>query len=271
MVDAAVSTGDNAGHFTPYDNNTVAAVGGEIVVTYVDSASGAYNYLRNSYDLTADLAVGTFYLMGFKAKVNAGSFTVRLNDGGAIVIDRAVTATELTQLWFNMIAKNASTGLLNPKDMGAGEVISLDDWVLYALTNTYATYKAKAICTVGAALTIAERGTMAGVVLNANLPAGQTTHFLAALLTLGNSNSSSSVQGVYFKNGVPTYALAATAVTYVAGATLQLQQVDATTYRVLYNNVQVGADFTINDATINANIYAGYLGAYGGNGADSFS
>ena len=63
----------------------------------------------------------------------------------------------------------------------------------------------------------------------------------------------------------------ASAVTYVAGAAVELRKTAATTYQMWYNGAQVGADQTISDASIISNTRHGLLSAYNGNQCSFFS
>lgn len=272
QVDAAVSTCDNAGNWVKYGNNTMVSSGGSLVCTYVDTTNGAYDYLKDSSDLAANLTVGGFYDLRLKAKVNTGEATIRIHDGAGATVDRTVSSTNLVQHYWNFCAKHASNGMVLLFGLGTGEVISIDDFVLYPLSNTIITRRAKAgNLIVGAAINIAERGTMGGVLINVDKSADQNpNNYLVAILTRGNSDGASTVQLLKFANGSPSTVLASTIVSYVAGAVLQIEQSNSTTYRVSYNSSQVGIDQTVSDDAINANIYAGILGMYGGNSLDRF-
>lgn len=271
MVDAAVSTCDNIGNWVKGGNNTLVSSGGELVFTFVDNGTGGTATLRDIRDLTSDLVLGALYELQAKVKVNAGSVSLRLLDGVSATTDRTVTATSLINHIYTFVARSATAALFVLFNMGAGEVANMDDWLMYRLTNAMITRKAQPLCTVGAALTIAERGTQMGVVINANVSADQNpTSYLAVMLMRGNSDSGSIVSVAQYSNGIFSFPLGYTVVTYVAGAILQIQQLTATTYRVTYNNVQVGSDLTISDANINSNIYAGLLGLYGGNSVNRF-
>mgnify|MGYP003317528796 FL=1 len=60
LVDANASTfvGTSTYGWVKYGNNTIANTSNQLVITYVDNVQGAYNYLKDSTDLTTNLTVG---------------------------------------------------------------------------------------------------------------------------------------------------------------------------------------------------------------------
>ncbi len=116
--------------------NTIANVANELQITYVDSSSGAYNNLRDSADLSSDLTIGQLYQYSFDAYINTGSadVVVDLTSG----TDPTVTVTNTTKQSFVLyfIASHATNDQIRlGGGFGAGEIITLDNLVLKAVTS----------------------------------------------------------------------------------------------------------------------------------------
>ena len=116
--------------------NTIANVANELQITYVDSSSGAYNNLRDSADLSSDLTIGQLYQYSFDAYINTGSadVVVDLISG----TDPTVTVTNTTKQSFVLyfITSHATNDQIRlGGGFGAGEIITLDNLVLKAVTS----------------------------------------------------------------------------------------------------------------------------------------
>jgi len=126
------------GGWTAYGSNTIATLAGEngIEVTYSDDILGAYVYLRDSADLSADLVKGESYIITFKAKVNSGSVDYRLNYGSTVTM-ATVTATSWTDIAYSFVATHATPTniLMLFNNMGAGEIAYVKDIVLKEATT----------------------------------------------------------------------------------------------------------------------------------------
>lgn len=124
-----------------YGSNTIANDANQLKVTYDDNASGAYNYLRDSYDLSADLTLEKLYKLTFDAKVGAGdSVNVNIMQDGDSDIRSAlsvtVTETNMTGKTIYLTANKIQTHYLNMQaTMKAGEDIWLDNLVLKEVTH----------------------------------------------------------------------------------------------------------------------------------------
>jgi len=76
---------------------------------------------------------------------------------------------------------------------------------------------------------------------------------------------------VKYVNGVFSSVLAATSITYAAGAPIEVRHTTANTFKLYYNNAQVGIDQTISDAEIINNTRHGIFSTGGtGAGCDAF-
>jgi len=111
------------GGWEVYSNNTVENDSGAIKITYVDSASGAYLYLRNAKDLSSDLTVGKLYKIKFDAKVNTGSVTFEVvTASGSNGPTWVVTNTDFSTIEGYFKAGHTTNCYLRAKSMGAGEI-----------------------------------------------------------------------------------------------------------------------------------------------------
>jgi hypothetical protein len=110
-----------------YGNNTAVNDSNTLKITYVDNADGAYNYLRNSYDLSSDLTVGDVYLVQLDAKVNTGSVDIEASTGGATFNAKSITNTEFETFSFPFKAAHATNAFMRSANMGSGEIIWLDN------------------------------------------------------------------------------------------------------------------------------------------------
>ncbi|KKM89556.1 hypothetical protein LCGC14_1247420 [marine sediment metagenome] len=116
--------------------NTIANVANELQITYVDSSSGAYNNLRDSADLSSDLTIGQLYQYSFDAYINTGSADVVVDL--TLGTDPTVTVTNTTKQSFVLyfIASHATNDQIRlGGGFGAGEIITLDNLVLKAVTS----------------------------------------------------------------------------------------------------------------------------------------
>uniref|UniRef100_A0A6M3KHL3 Uncharacterized protein n=1 Tax=viral metagenome TaxID=1070528 RepID=A0A6M3KHL3_9ZZZZ len=113
------------GGWVKYGNNTVTNDAGEIKITYVDSASGAYLDLKDSKDLSADLVVGGIYCLDGTARVNEGSVNTAIYNGSQNV--GTTTVTSLTPVRFRIfsIEKSLYGSQIILAGMGGTEIIWL--------------------------------------------------------------------------------------------------------------------------------------------------
>ena len=117
-------------------NNTIANVANALQITWVDNAQGATLQLNNAADLSADLGVGTFYVVTVKTKVNTGAVTVEIREADETVITTSsVVETGFTTHTLVFRATNTTTNELTMAGMGTGEIGYLDDLSIKAITN----------------------------------------------------------------------------------------------------------------------------------------
>lgn len=226
--------------------NLIANVANALQITYVDNGFGAYCYLRDSYDLNANLTVGIWYRLIVDAKVNAASSVqVTVDNGGGAAISQTVTATEFATLYFIFRAASATAAIIQGGGMGAGEILTLDNLGLKSLTlselhsNLGAMSTPNVICET-AITHIA--GTQSGFVLRLNSAAAPTDAIYV------HDNGAGSIVCEKLVSSVWT-PVSTTAFSYVANARF-IVDCNSTSYRVYYNNALIYAG-VIAEATIN--------------------
>ena len=134
LVDANASTfvGTSTYGWVKYGNNTIANTSNQLVVTYVDNSQGAYNYLKDSTDLTTNLTVGKKYKVQIDAKYAGGSAGAYLQVyDGANYIDASVLTTSLTTYYIEFTAQHATNVLVKVRDLSESNVITLDNFYVY--------------------------------------------------------------------------------------------------------------------------------------------
>jgi hypothetical protein len=134
LVDANASTfvGTSTYGWVKYGNNTIANTSNQLVITYVDNVEGAYNYLKNSTDLTTDLTVGKKYKIKIDAKYAGGSAGVKLKiHDGASNTEFGTLTTSLTTYEVEFTAQSATGAYIKLGDMSASNVVTLDNFYVY--------------------------------------------------------------------------------------------------------------------------------------------
>ena len=118
--------------WTVYGTNTIANDANSLKVTYVDNTQGAYAYLSDAHDLSADLVVGDRYKLQVDAKKNAGgdAFNIIITGGGLSAQAQAVTGTTFDTYTFYFTATHATNIAVRFGDMSAGEIGWVDNLVL---------------------------------------------------------------------------------------------------------------------------------------------
>ena len=131
LVDAAASVFTSGTYSWVADvSNTIANVSNTLAITYVNNASGAYNYLRNAADLTTDLTVGKKYRLTVDAKYAGGSSgsRLKLNDGANNFYSANLT-TSLVNYTFEFTARTTAVAPYIQLDaMTASNVVTIDNW-----------------------------------------------------------------------------------------------------------------------------------------------
>jgi hypothetical protein len=115
--------------WTPYGTNTVTNVSNQLVITFGDSMGGAYWYLRNTNDLTADLIVGKSYRFSVDAKyTGTGSPYLHLNTVDGVIADYSeVLTSTMTRHHIDFIATTGVTNWVRTAGMSAGVTVVLDN------------------------------------------------------------------------------------------------------------------------------------------------
>jgi len=132
LVDAAASVFTSGTYSWVKDgSNTIANVSNTLAITYVNSATGAYNYLKDSSDLTTDLTVGKKYRLTVDAKYTGGSSGARLklNDGVSNSYSANLTTSLVNYtMEFTAQTPTGAAGYLQLDGMSASNVVTIDNW-----------------------------------------------------------------------------------------------------------------------------------------------
>lgn len=261
LWDANASTfeGESTYAWTAYNNNTIANINNTLVVTYVDNASGAKVSLLDSADLSANMVINTFYRIGFKQKINAGTHGVLLRHATTIYSSLgALNNTDyVARVADFRCGENTTYPELQLSLMEAGEVVTLDDLSLQAITsdNLYAVYNTElsSNVVVKAGITVAN-GRLSGVAccLNAS---SNPTYGIVAYIDNQQLIMSKFINGVYTQ-------LIRTTITYSAGSDLEIRK-NGTSVMAYYNGSQIGTTQTVSDVTVVDNKYCGLFGTAG--------
>jgi len=142
LFDADASTFEGSGthSWTAYGSNNIANTSNQLVITYVDNASGAFLYLRDSNTLSSDLAIGKKYRLSVDAKYAGGSagVTLGINDGTNNFASVALT-TSMTRISIEWTSLTTTSNFLRLLGMGASNVVTLDNFELVPI-GTVAEY-----------------------------------------------------------------------------------------------------------------------------------
>jgi hypothetical protein len=121
--------------WTAYGTNTMINDSGELKVTYVDNGQGAYVYLNDANDLSADPTVGTWYQWAFETRVSAaGSYNLRCSDGNGNIATDAITNTSLAGNVITFRCESATNCLARMSNLSAGESAWIDNETFKPLT-----------------------------------------------------------------------------------------------------------------------------------------
>jgi len=249
--------------WTAYGSNTIANVGNELQITYVDNGFGAYVLLRNLSDLSADLSAGTWYQFDCDSYINTGSYQLSLSQhAGTNTLSSSITQTSSGAVIMTYRALTAALDAVRFNNLGAGQIVYMDNLALKPLTlNTLfsAISESTADVIVTANLTMTA-GTQLGLSLNIN-DVDSPTDLVICYIDGTNCKLEKLVGGTW------TEVLSA-AIVYGAGYELRVDK-SGSDYRVYYNKLLVGVD-TIADAGIVSNLNHGLFSTYSANSVDSF-
>lgn len=233
---------------TSWTKGTGWSIGGG-VATGASASGNIYQDLR--------MIVGRWYAQGFTiVTVTAGGLS---GHDGTAAINPAASTTG-AKLW-TLRARNTTSYIA---DRVAPFIGTIDDATLKQLTlNTLFAARDVLTSDVTAQVTAAVlAGTQAGVVVNLDSAATPANFVLA------------------YHDGVKAYLVKCVAGTYTEvvsgtityGATKAIKVIKlGTTYKLLYDAIQIGADKTISDAGIVSNTLHGLFSTYSGNTLEDFS
>ena len=133
LVDAAASVFTSGTYgWVKYGNNGLTNTSNQLVITYSDHANGAYNYLKDSTDLTTNLTVGKKYKVKIDAKYAGGSAGAYLQVyDGANSISTSVLTTTLTTYYIEFTAQHATNVFVRLNGLGSSNVVTLDNFYVY--------------------------------------------------------------------------------------------------------------------------------------------
>ncbi len=136
LYDAAASV-FTAGTYawTAYGTNTIANDTNSLRTTYVDNVNGAFEYLKDADDLSADLTVGKLYKFVLDAKVGAGDDVNIQIVSSVEILTSNVTETAFTSKVMYFTADATTTMYIKSTGLGAGEIIWFDNLVLKEVTD----------------------------------------------------------------------------------------------------------------------------------------
>jgi hypothetical protein len=162
-------------------------------------------------------------------------------------------STSINALVFNV---NGSGGQAGRFDDFSVKPITLASMFSARPYSTHVTVKAMATIVAG---------TRAGVVCNLDSASAPGSFVIASVDSAGTARLTKCVAGTYTE-------LISTAVTYVAGAFVEIRRLaGTTTYRLFYAGSQVGTDQTIADSQIVSNVLCGMFNTFSGNSLTGFS
>ncbi len=149
IVDSGITAGTTKDGWVDFDTGdtqvTVDSNLNAIKYTYLDSTSGMYAYLRDSFILTKDLVVGNVYKISYKVKVSDSSFNVNFKVQGASITGSpqggATNSTEFVEQSFNILAVNTTGhyifGLLTGTVVSGQSTVWLKDFKVEPINDKH--------------------------------------------------------------------------------------------------------------------------------------
>jgi len=112
-----------------HGGNTIGNDANTLLITYVDDDAGAYLSLADAEDLNTDLTVNTRYHYCAQVKVGAGdSVDLEIAKADETELDtRTITSTEWVWVDLYFLCSNVATDKVQCDNMGAGEVLYIDN------------------------------------------------------------------------------------------------------------------------------------------------
>lgn len=227
------------------ERSTEQVHGGTYSRKIITDAAGKGLYSGVSEAITA----GRFYKESGYLYVSSGAATLNAPFYGTFLSIGSHNAASWKQITATGRASGTPNNYFATASTGGGAAWYIDDVTIKQLTNlmalirsSFSLAKAKATFTIA----IGENG---GVVLCADTNLNPTSYvvgYVQRLVSGTNFITEKFVAGTFT-------VVASTAITYSAGAPVELRHISANTFQTWYNNVQVGTDITISDAQIISN------------------
>lgn len=266
---ATIDTGTY--HWAGLGTNTIENDSSTLKVTYNGNSSGAQDYLRDTYDLSSDLSIDTWYGLSIDVKSDGSrSLGASVYDGTTYHSGILSASASFDTKYITYRASSTTNmRVFAPTGMGTGTIgwvdnLSLKPLTLSSLFSSVSTSDTDVIADADVTLTA---GTQAGIVTNLD-STSSPANFLIAYHNGSKVYLDKNVGGTYTS-------LINTAKTYSEGATLRVitYHSDANTLkvRVYYNNTLVGSEQTVTDAGIISNTKHGLFSTYEGNTFDNFT
>lgn len=230
----------------------------------------ASNSLVTATQVPAAIAIGDWVLgrVWMKSSAASGkSANLRLNAWLNEDNNHPLTNVYAEYLGSSLTRVTAGANFGARQSSAASSSIYVDDASFYILDKTAVHATAdfgQADVTVKANWTCIP-GALAGVIMNLDSTSNPLNY---VVLVVDASQGQTFLWKVI--NGVPATTVQLGAITYVAGAAVELRK-SGTTYQVYYNSIKVGTDQTISDAGIISNTRHGMLSVYSGNQCSFFS
>lgn len=273
-ADAAVFTSGTYS-WVAYGANTLANIGNELEITYVNSANGAYVQLRSIFDLASDLIVGKLYKFSIAAYYTGGSVgpDIYITDPTTGFYTTDLTGSKTTYTVF-ISAKSATQATITASHLGASNVVYLDDLSLQEITLNE--------------LFVTDDLSITEGLFDVNVTIPAVTNGMAGLvLALDDKDTPANFIQVYYNRGTGkvevwkcvagTYTnLINTTATYGDGYQLRaivdyVSATDDLKLKVYYNNVLIDAEQTIEDNGIAGGTRYGTMSTDSANTLDNFT
>jgi len=132
LVDAAASAFTSGTYsWVAYGSNTIANVSNDLTISYGGNSSGAYNYLRDSFDLKQDLVIGENYRLRMRAKYAGGAsgVTIQVYDGSSTIVADSALTTSFVDYEIEFTAQSITDRpFVFFTDLKSGNVVTIDTW-----------------------------------------------------------------------------------------------------------------------------------------------
>jgi hypothetical protein len=266
LTNGDMETGDPPNNWLSYNSATLDGVADERTggagAQSLSVVNGAASPGR-AYQSISGQANKWLLISGWgKVVTDSRAQLVLANNVGAMVAAKYVTGGWEQMRMAALMLTNGSLYVQNFTST-IGHESRYDDLSILPLTSLLATRSyGAADVKCGIELTLPAGGLPAGVVTNLDNPANPQNYVLAY-------HDKTYAYLVKVVAGTATQ-LIKLAAAYAAGSAAEIWK-SGTTYQLRYGGTQVGADQTIDEATINNNLYHGIFSTDPGNSLDNFS